>query len=76
MILCVDQSGAVFTDTSVDIYGEFDPARKMFVDKGWLLDDVEIHLRLYDNPVTIFQVTAPHRVYTLRHYVTPYESNR
>ena len=40
----------------VDVYGEFDPERKMFVDRGWLINETEIQLRFYKDPIQMFKV--------------------
>lgn len=42
----------------VDIYGTFEPERKMFVDKGWLINETEIQLRFYKDPIHMFKVLS------------------
>lgn len=40
----------------VDVYGQFEPGRKMFVDRGWLINETEIQIRFYKDPIHMFKV--------------------
>lgn len=42
---------------TVDTYGEFEEGKMMFVDQGWLIDETEVQLRFYKNPIHLFRAS-------------------
>ena len=58
--LCVELG-----EPSTDVYGAFEPEKKMFIDQGWLIDETEIQLRFYKDPIHMYRVgvdSSPHVV--------------
>lgn len=48
----------------IDSYGVFEPERRMFVDQGWLMNETEIQLRFYNDPILMFKVVITVYSYT------------
>ncbi|XP_067928225.1 glycerophosphocholine phosphodiesterase GPCPD1-like [Watersipora subatra] len=40
---------------TVDVYGSFEPDKRMFIDQGWLIDETEVQLRFHKNPIRMFR---------------------
>lgn len=40
----------------IDVYGDFEPCSRMFVDQGWLLNETEIQLRFFKDPIHMYKV--------------------